>query len=98
MAMFEWDDANIGHIARRGFTSAEVESAFADPRAIAVPAYTKSDELRYGVVGTTNQGRTITAFFTFRGLNIGVVTARPARRKERQSYRGSWPCTNASVA
>lgn len=84
--MFEWDAANIAHIARREFTPEEIESVFADIYAIAVPAYAHQGELRYGIVGLSSRNRMIAVFFIFRGLATRVVTARPARHKEREAY------------
>ena len=99
--MFEWDDGNVAHIAEHGITPDEVEEAFADPRRLGVDAYTTPTERRWGLVGSTEEGRLLFVVYTRRGSATGpqpippdrlgsrirVVTARDADPGLRRRYR-----------
>jgi uncharacterized DUF497 family protein len=83
---FEWDEGNQPKIEQR-FPRDEVESVFFDPARIERAAYTSDDEQRYGTVGQSNSGHLICIIFTYRGPRIRPISARPARRDERERYR-----------
>lgn len=78
--MFEWDDANIGHIAEHGIAPDETEDALADPNRRTVPSYSPPAEIREAILGATGSGRLLFVVFTFRQTLIRVVTARDANR------------------
>lgn len=85
---FDWDDANIDHIARHGVQPEEAEAAATDPRRVAAPAYRSQDgERRQAVTGRTDEGRLLTVILTWRGDLSRVVTAREASAGERHAYR-----------
>lgn len=84
---FEWDDANVGHIARHGVTPAEAEEALLDPRRLGMQAYQVKGEPRWAALGGTEAGRVLFVVYTKRGPNIRVITARDAERDERRRYR-----------
>ncbi len=84
---FEWDDANIDHVAAHEVEPDEVEEAFTDSRRVELPAYSTPTERRRGFVGATFDGRLLFVVFTRRGRAIRVVTARDADPPERRSYR-----------
>ncbi len=72
--VFEWDAANIAHIARHDVTSEEVEQVFTnDP--IDLAAEVVDDEERYSSVGHTNQLRVLVVAWTMRGDAIRAITA-----------------------
>lgn len=84
---FDWDTANIEHIARHGVTPEEAEQAVEDPERVASETYSKDGEARVRVTGLTYDERLITAIVTMRPVKrIRVVTARPASPRERQEY------------
>lgn len=84
--MFDWDGGNQPKIERR-YSREEVESVFADPGRIDSRAYDKDGERRRALVGRTNQGRIVFVAYTERGDLIRILSARPARRYEREQYR-----------
>lgn len=87
MLDFDWDDANIDHIARRGILPEEVEEAFLDPMYKRAPAYRNRTETRFARVGKTGEGRFLFLVYTPRGDRIRIVTARDAEDAEKRSYR-----------
>ena len=85
---FDWDDANVEHIARHGVEPGEAEAAAADPRRVKAPAYrAENGERRQAVTGKTEGGRLLTVILTVRGGLYRVVTAREANDSEHRAYR-----------
>ena len=85
--MFDWDEANEGHIWDRHHGSpAEAEEAVLDPAALMVGAQDRG-ERRTGLIGATEDGRLLRVIYTMRGRTIRVVTAREANEWERRLYR-----------
>ena len=85
MLVFEWDDANVQHIALHGITPAEVEFAMNNP----VVDYGLQDwheEERFLDVGSTQQGRVLEIITTMRDYRIRVVTAYDASRQATMEY------------
>ena len=79
---FEWDEANISHVAEHNVTPEEVEEAcFINPLVL------KGRKKRYYVLGTTDGGRYLTVIlqYKFRGV-IRVITARDMDSAERRRY------------
>jgi uncharacterized protein len=83
---FDWDDANIEHIAQHQLIPPEVEDALCDPRRIGATA-NKSQEKRWAILGSTLEGRVLFVVFTKREELIRVVTARDATNTEKRRYR-----------
>jgi hypothetical protein len=80
---FDWDDDNIFHIERHGFTPDEVEEVFAGDYKIR-----RSRLKLYVALGETLDGRL--ALVVFRRLSGGiirVITARDMEDKERRLFR-----------
>ena len=76
---FDWDEGNIGHIARHEVTPAEAEQALGnDP--LDLDADTVDGEERFMSLGVTNRGRLLLVATTMRGVRIRVVTAYVAGR------------------
>jgi uncharacterized DUF497 family protein len=88
--MFDWDAANIAHIARHGVTPEEAEEVLRnDP--MDVGAHNVDGEERYGDLGVTNAMRTLFVVTTFRGERTRVVTAYdppPALRRLYSTRKG----------
>jgi uncharacterized protein len=83
---FDWDDANIEHIAEHNLEPQEVEEAFYH-RNIPAPAYNVPSEKRLGLIGATDAGRIHYVVYTKRAGKIRVVTARDAKASEKRRYR-----------
>ncbi len=82
---FDWDPANIDHIARHGVTPEEAEQVIQnDP--LDAPAVLRNGETRTVNLGETDAGRVLVVVVTERKSRYRVVTARPAKRKERAFY------------
>ena len=81
---FDWDDANVNHIARHDIVPDEVEEIF-----ISKYYLFRSRSSRYIVLGRTAEGRYLTCVFE-KGDNPGlirVVTARDMDHKERTLFK-----------
>jgi uncharacterized DUF497 family protein len=69
-------------------TTDEVKSVFRLKRAVPLGVQISPivNELRLGLVGQSDRGRVLSIAFTFRGIKVRVISARPAHRKERSQY------------
>src|ERR1035441_3012165 len=83
--VFDWDDANYGHIARHGVSSAEAEQVVLGA-SLPIETEERSGEDRHTELGETTEGRLLLVVWTWRGRRIRVVTAFPAKRK----WRALW--------
>lgn len=84
--MFDWDEANLDHIADHGISAAEAEDALLDPRRIPASAYQGVNERRHAVLGATIEGRLLFVVFTHRNELVRVITARNANAQEKRRY------------
>jgi uncharacterized DUF497 family protein len=82
---FDWDEANISHVARHGVTQAEAEEIVRG--AAAVVESDRHGESRAVVIGDTAGGRTLVVVFAARKERVRIVTAYPANRSQRARYR-----------
>ena len=87
MREFEWDDANVDHIAAHDVEPEEAEEALDDPMRVALSAYNTPSERRRAIAGSTLDGRLLYVVYTPRRGRLRVVTARDASEAERRSYR-----------
>lgn len=84
--MIEFDPKKAAsNLAKHGIDFADVEPVLYDPSAFTSERVV-SGELRYITTGTDLLLRVITVVWTKRGDNQRLISARPARRKERQIY------------
>jgi uncharacterized DUF497 family protein len=85
---FDWDQANVGKVEARGFSTADVERAFLNGRGTYFPDRKHSaDEGRFWLIGITDDGRHITVPFTVRGDKVRPITAWTTNRKYRRWVR-----------
>lgn len=85
---FDWDEANLGKLESRGFTVADVESAFLNGRGTYFPDQQHSQaEPRLWLIGLTDDGRHITVPFTVRDDQVRPITAWTTKRKYRRWVR-----------
>jgi uncharacterized protein len=83
--LFEWDEANISHLARHGISPAEAEDAILDPHALLLEIQAGGEE-RVKAVGLTSSGRIVVVVFTLRGEAIRPITAYEAPIRMQQIY------------
>jgi len=85
MEQFQWDQANIGHIALHGVEPTEAEQVVMnDPLDLTFEASDR--EQRIAQLGETNSGRVLVVVTTWRGDLIRVITAYPAGRRLANFY------------
>ena len=83
---FEWDDnKRRANVAKHGFDFVDATEVFADPRQYTYRSPYRSGEERYVSIGSV-RGRLIAVVFTQRGDKLRIISARPARRNEREQY------------
>ena len=83
--IFDWDEANVAHIARHGVRPREVEQVFAnDPMDLG--AETVDGEERYTTVGHTNRLRVLVLAWTMRGDATRPITAFDASERLAKRY------------
>lgn len=82
---FNWDVGNIGHVARHGVSTDEVEEAILDPNTILLEIQA-CDEERVESVGATSGGRILVVVFTWRGEAIRPITAYAAPVRIQKLY------------
>ena len=86
VAKFDWDKANLAHIARHSVTQSEVEEAFLDERSFLKRFDIRQAERRYTMLGMTADGRLLLVVYIIRLGAIRAVTAYTANRKDRETY------------
>ncbi len=80
---FEWDEANIAHIARHDVAPEEAEEIFFDINNILNKDVEHSVvEKRFLIIGKTEKDRILYQIFTRKGNKIRVVSSRDINRKE----------------
>lgn len=85
---FEWDPAKAEENSRaHGVTFEEAATVFGDPlaRIFDDPEHS-SDEPREIIVGYSERQRLLLVSFTERSPKIGIISARPVTRGERQRH------------
>jgi hypothetical protein len=83
--IFDWDEANIGHVARHNIAPEEVEQIFAnDPMDLG--AEVVDGEERYTAVGHTKRLRVLVLVWTMRSDAIRPITAFDASERLAKRY------------
>jgi uncharacterized DUF497 family protein len=83
--MFDWDEANIRHLAAHGVTPIEAQEVLLQTP-LDLDAQIRGGEQRSTHLGETKAGRILFVIVTWRGDSIRVVTAYPAKLKWRRLY------------
>lgn len=87
VTVFEWDEANIGHIAKHNVLPEEAEEVFFDENNVQDEDVEHStNEKRYLIIGKTKEGRLLYQIFTVRVKKIRVISSRDINKKEVQLY------------
>ena len=84
VTLFDWDEANVGHIANHGIEPFEAEEAVNDASAVSFDAHDKGIS---GVIGRTEEGRLVVVIYIVRNGLYRVITARNASDAEKKIYR-----------
>jgi uncharacterized DUF497 family protein len=88
LEVFEWDEANVAKVEARGFSAADVESAFLNGRGTCFRDRKHSEaEGRLWLIGMTDDDRHITVPFTVRGAKVRPITAWTTKRRYRRWVR-----------
>ncbi|HEX4032715.1 MAG TPA: BrnT family toxin [Terracidiphilus sp.] len=83
---FDWDRANINHVAEHNVTPEEAEEIIlGDPLELGFDMSILGED-RWSYVGETVQGRVLQVIITLRGERIRVVTAFEPTKRDKLSY------------
>ena len=85
--VFDWNAANVEHIARHGITPDECEEAYRNGPMV-IEHQRRQHERRRLCPGETNRGRLLTFVVIERTGKIRFVTAYPMDALHRRIYRG----------
>jgi len=84
---FDWDVANIEHIAEHDVTPDEAEQVFSDEENVLDDDIEHSIvERRFLIIGMTEKGRLLYQIFTRRGDKVRVISSRDINKKEVHLY------------
>jgi len=83
--MFDWDDANVAHLAEHGVSPSEAEEVITN-LPLDLDYELREGEMRLRQVGQTLSGRMLVVVSTFREDLTRVVTAYPPSRFLRSLY------------
>lgn len=84
--LFDWDDANRGHLRRHDIAPEEAEQVILGA-SLPLGIEERSAEDRHTELGEAASGRLLVVAWTWRRGKIRVVTAFPAKRKWRALWR-----------
>jgi len=84
---FDWDGANIAHLAKHNVTPSEFEELLNnDPLDLYFEEI--DNEERYRSIGVTDGGRLLSVVWTIRGDTIRAITAFHPGASDRKAYLG----------
>ena len=85
---FEWHEEKAErNLKKHGVGFHEARTVFNDPSAITVPDPEHSaQEDRWVEIGRSARGRVLVVVYTERGMNIRLISSRPAAKAEREMY------------
>ncbi len=84
--LFDWDDANIRHVADHDVTPEEAEEVIlVDPLEMGFDRSVLGED-RWSYIGETAQARVLQVVITMRGERIRVFTAFEPTRRDKLSY------------
>ncbi len=83
---FEWDEAkNKANLAKHGISFEEAKRIWEDPERITGPGQVTGFESRWLSVGKA-EGKLMTVCWTQREAKVRIISARPARPEEGETY------------
>lgn len=83
---FDWDEANIKHLAVHKVTPTEFEQVLTN-EPLDLDYESIDGEERYRAVGLTGAGRLLSVVFTIRGGRVRGITAFPATARDKRAFR-----------
>jgi uncharacterized DUF497 family protein len=83
---FEWDEGNLKHATRHGFSREEIEGALTGDFVEVIEVYQRSKEERYSIVARSPSGDLLSIVVTVRGSRLRVITAHRLKRQKRKAY------------
>ena len=85
---FDWNQANVDHLAEHGVDPEEAEEAATDPRRRPTVANQfPGQPRRSAIIGRTDSGRIIVVVMTRSGRFTRVITAFDADTSQKRQYR-----------
>ncbi len=87
----EWDSGKDSTNQRKhGISFENAASVFFDPLSLTVKdSEHSSTEIRYNVIGSTQNGELLVVTFTEREIRLRIISARLATRSEKKDYEES---------
>ena len=86
MTSIEWDETKrIANVQKHGIDFADAALVFDDPTHLIYRSQHHASEERFVAIGTAG-AKIIAVIFTERGDNVRIISARMARRIERELY------------
>ena len=86
MNRFEWDPGKAAaNLAKHGIDFTDATAVFFDEQALNLPDDYEPEE-RYLTVGVDALGRCLAVIYTWRGVNVRIISARRATRSEARYY------------
>ena len=84
----KWDSKKaISNLKKHGIDFADAVTVLEDERAITI-SEDYPDEERFITIGMDSFGRILVIVYTWRGIRIGMISARKATAKETRQYKG----------
>jgi hypothetical protein len=82
---FEWDNANISHVAEHEVEPEEAEQVILN-RPVDLKSELRNGEERIPHIGETDAGRILVVVTTMSGKKVRIITAWPANKKYRRYF------------
>ncbi len=80
---FEWDKGNVGKPSKHNVEHQETEEAFFDKhKVIYNDVFHSQEEERYILLGRTKSKRLLYIVFTYRKINVRIISARDINKRE----------------
>lgn len=87
MVVFDWDEANLEHTEKHGFTADDAETVITDPQRVRVDTYNARGERRYGVIGKSGSDDILHVVFVVQNEKIRPFHCRMATPTEKRRYK-----------
>jgi uncharacterized DUF497 family protein len=84
-AVFDWDDANIAHLARHAVSPQEAEQCYRNDPLIIEEQFINGED-RYLALGETQAARRLAFVFTLRSDRVRFITAYPMTDQQQDIY------------
>lgn len=85
VVLFDWNDENVGHLARHQISAAEAEQVIQN-RPVDLDEHPRNGEERIVQVGETDTGRILIVVSTMLDRKVQVITAWPAKERLRRYF------------